>query len=218
MKILDNGQVEIKNKRTGETRIVAPADLPSYGIKYTDYVTQAEARQRIPTEGGGSSTINNMLLPREQGPTATQKKVAGLTSTINVLEKNLGQVQLRGAIAGKFGKGIAALTGGGLATQTADYEALRKGLIGPVARAISEEVGVLTDRDIKRAEGLLPKVTDSRKLAQNKINNLRELIDLKSKAGAFSGNNMVRMYDPSGKLYEIDSSEAEEALKNGWRY
>lgn len=60
----------------------------------------------------------------------------------------------------------------GLAPQITQYEAMRQALIAPLARAISGEVGVLTDRDIGRAEGLLPKIGDSQEEVQRKLETL----------------------------------------------
>lgn len=105
-----------------------------------------------------------------------QMKLGTLSTNLKVLEQNLNQVEQRGVLGGGFGKFLAGVTGGAAFGETADYEALRKGLIGPVARAISGEVGVLTDRDISRAEQLLPKVTDDPKLAERKLANLNQLI------------------------------------------
>ena len=116
---------------------------------------------------------------KAQGSAEQQKqaqKLQDVVAGVNVLEKNLNQVGARGKIAGTAGNLIASLTGGKAFTESADYEALRKSLIGPLARAISGEVGVLTDRDIARAEGLLPKTSDDPKLAAKKLNNLKGLI------------------------------------------
>lgn len=56
------------------------------------------------------------------------------------------------------------------------YEALRKASIGPLARAITGEVGVLTDQDIARAEKLLPKITDTTEEVELKLSQLRKSI------------------------------------------
>lgn len=103
-------------------------------------------------------------------------KFEDLVSSFNLLEKNLLEAEQRGPITGRLGLLAAGITGGKQFPEIADFEALRKGLIGPVARAISGEVGVLTDRDIARAEGLLPKITDDPGLARRKIENVRSLI------------------------------------------
>lgn len=43
MRILEDGNVEIRNKNTGEVKVVRPQELPSYGIDYTTYNQQLEA-------------------------------------------------------------------------------------------------------------------------------------------------------------------------------
>jgi len=106
-------------------------------------------------------------------------KMETLSISLDTLEKNLEQVEIRGPVAGRL-LFLSQLTGGAINPEAADYEALRKGMIGPVARAISGEVGVLTDRDIARAEQLLPKVSDAKGLAKRKLDNLRELIAKRS--------------------------------------
>lgn len=122
-------------------------------------------------------SISEMFKPIEK-PAEERKaelKMKTLSSSLDVLEKNLKQVEIRGPTAGRLAF-ISKLTGGAIYPEVGDYEALRKGLIGPVARAISGEVGVLTDKDIARAEQLLPKVSDTPGLAKRKLDNLRELI------------------------------------------
>lgn len=103
-------------------------------------------------------------------------KFEDLSTSLDLLEKNLREAEQRGPLMGRFGLWAAGATGGGQFPEIADFEALRKGLIGPVARAISGEVGVLTDRDIARAEKLLPSIIDDPQLARRKIANLRSLI------------------------------------------
>lgn len=72
MKILPDGTVEIRNKQTGETKIVQPQDLPSYGINYDDYVTQAEAFGKMnpppstATTSATQTTSSTPLLKEEQ--------------------------------------------------------------------------------------------------------------------------------------------------------
>lgn len=105
----------------------------------------------------------------------TKQKYADLSSSLDTLEKNYREAELKGPAASKLGI-LSSITGGAFFPEVRDYEALRKGLIGPVARAISGEVGVLTDRDIKRAEDLLPKLNDTQAVAASKMKNLRSLI------------------------------------------
>ena len=104
-----------------------------------------------------------------------QKKFSDLGSSLNLLEKNLGEAELKGPFAGRLSF-LSSLTGGAVAPQTQDYEAIRKSMIGPLARAISGEVGVLTDRDISRAESLLPRLHETEEVRKNKLANLRQII------------------------------------------
>lgn len=50
MRILSDGTVEIRNKKTGETKIVSPNELPSYGIGYDTYATQLKAAKEVGIE------------------------------------------------------------------------------------------------------------------------------------------------------------------------
>ena len=43
MRILPDGTVEIRNKRTGETKIVQPNELPNFGIPYSKFKTELDA-------------------------------------------------------------------------------------------------------------------------------------------------------------------------------
>src|SRR3990167_6294961 len=166
MRILPDGTVEIRNKTTGETKVVLPQELPNYGIPYTKYVTEAKAFEQIKSVGLPQKTVE------EKKAEASKQNVL---KSINLLEENLGQAELRGPIAGRLGF-LSPLTGGVIAPEVSDFEALRKGLIGPLARLISQEKGVLTDKDITRAEGLLPTLGDTQIVVDNKLRNLRSLL------------------------------------------
>jgi hypothetical protein len=68
----------------------------------------------------------------------------------------------------------------GVNPQATSYEALRKASIAPLARAISGETGTLTDKDIARAEMLLPKITDTPQEAQLKYQNLMQIMQARA--------------------------------------
>ena len=51
MRFLENGTVEIKNKRTGETKTVTLNDLPNYGISYEKYAGEYNAYKSTIKEG-----------------------------------------------------------------------------------------------------------------------------------------------------------------------
>lgn len=76
-------------------------------------------------------------------------------------------------VRGLVGRGLGAI---GLAPEVKTYNDFRKAMIAPLARAISGEVGTLTDKDIKRAEGLLPSVGESEAEITRKLTNLKTAI------------------------------------------
>lgn len=142
-----------------------PKNAKQY-MAYYDFVNQAIQAQQ-----------------EESGLTADQKnkqaKAQSLQQGVGVL---LNNYQAAGAGQGIVGGGRSILgrTPGvrslGLDPQAQNFEDQRKALIAPLARTISGEVGVLTDRDISRAEGLLPRLSDPPEVAQKKIEDLLYLI------------------------------------------
>lgn len=94
----------------------------------------------------------------------------------NQIERLVGGATT-GPVTGNVLGFLGKTTGGALATNEAEYEAYRQAAIGPLARAISGEVGVLNEGDIRRAEQLLPKLTDARELVNRKLKNLRSAIN-----------------------------------------
>ena len=108
--------------------------------------------------------------------------------------------------AGKVASIAGGVTGGALATDVALYESFRQAWLGPLARAISGEVGVLTDYDIKRAERMLPKVSDSGRLRQQKLQELRDEIAgrrLLLQTGPQGQQNPLSDYLNQGQATEI---------------
>lgn len=47
MRILPDGSVEIRNKKTGATKIVQPSDLPSFGIPYSTFESELTAAKNV---------------------------------------------------------------------------------------------------------------------------------------------------------------------------
>lgn len=82
-----------------------------------------------------------------------------------------------GGGSGRIGGGIRGVAGAVGGDEMAyNYNQYRDSLLAPLARAVSGEVGVLTDRDIKRADGLLPKLTDTPAEAERRLQLLMESI------------------------------------------
>jgi hypothetical protein len=93
------------------------------------------------------------------------------------LQQLAGLYEQAGGGSGRIGGAISGLAGTVGANEAAfNYNQYRDSMLAPLARAISGEVGVLTDRDIKRADGLLPKLTDNPREAARKLQLLQNQI------------------------------------------
>lgn len=114
---------------------------------------------------------------------------------IATIENNLNELesQLQGQTGGILG-GITSLASNipGVASDARVFKATRQAFTGPIARVISQEVGVLTDRDVKRAQDILPALSDTPTERADKIAVLRRAI-----ANLKSGNAM----SPEGQAY-----------------
>lgn len=51
MRILQDGTVEIRNKKSGEVKIIKPEELPNYGIPYSKFATEREAAASLGMPG-----------------------------------------------------------------------------------------------------------------------------------------------------------------------
>ncbi|MEK6881822.1 MAG: hypothetical protein AABY22_19545, partial [Nanoarchaeota archaeon] len=140
--------------------------------------------------------------------------IAGVESNVNILQNQLDELpSATGAgarIRGFFTSNEARV---GLNDKVTAYESFRKAIIGPIARSISSEVGVLTDQDIKRAEEILPKISDTEgerkmkiELLQEMINNRKSIIGLMSQG---LGQSLLLAEEPT----EVDLSEFDFQLE-----
>jgi len=99
MRILDNGQVEISNKYTGETKVIHYSELPRYNIAISKYLDELEA-QKIVESGLTPQEYTKQLAQEYKEPTEAEKKQTTLqeigtetTSPIkNVLQKYSSQL------------------------------------------------------------------------------------------------------------------------------
>jgi len=95
-----------------------------------------------------------------------QKEVSKLKTaasiTLNLYKDAEKLVAEQSGIIGRlkgYGQKISGVAGEN--PEVKAYEDFRLAAIGPIARAISAEVGVLTQPDIERAEGVTPRITDT---------------------------------------------------------
>lgn len=118
----------------------------------------------------------------QQELTAVQRnKIAGYqtaNTVVDQLENLWGGVtqpesQMAAGFAGLPGVKQARST---FNAPTRRYVQFAEGTVAPIIKSLGE-TGVLTDRDIQRALGLIPNLQDSPQVAQNKIMSLRMLLD-----------------------------------------
>jgi hypothetical protein len=165
-------------------------------------------------------------------------KLRGVESSAKQIEGMIKKIQ----DTRTFGEGIAARTGGylsqwagwaGMAEDVSTYDQFREAMIAPLARAVSGEVGVLTDKDVARAEGLLPSTTDTDNEIKIKLKNLNDAINNSREAvleaeegifvgelGAEEGEMVVLRHPTTGVVREFDdlsSSDMEDALSQGYQ-
>lgn len=138
-------------------------------------------------QGGKNITeikaVIDLLSPEaDEGAAKKQALTQSLALLVQNLEAAGGSQGAGGLVQSFFGKtpGVRAL---GIAPQAQVFEDQRRSMIAPLARAISGEVGVLTDQDIARAEGLLPRLSDPPEVAAQKIRDLQMLLNQAGTAG-----------------------------------
>jgi len=146
------------------------------------------AVQDMQTTGGKniSKIIALAKFLESEKPSEKEAKISSLSRSVDLLMENHARAGggrgVRGLLGATLGRtpGVRSL---GLDEDAQVFEDQRKALIAPLARAISGEVGVLTDRDIARAEGLLPRLSDPTDVAQRKAKDLQDLIAQAGSAG-----------------------------------
>jgi len=177
MRILPDGTVEIKNKTTGQTKIINPVDLPNYGVDYSAYATQLEAAKKV-----GIPTTAEITPP--VSATENKNKLAGdsITNFIQGLEKSYqaGGGGTYGVGPGARVKGaIESLKGkAGLSEDASVYNDSKAGFAATL-KTLTGDTGVLTDQDFERLSKLLPGFGSTKKESVDKFNQLRDQLSAK---------------------------------------
>ena len=167
----------------GGEAIEGAASAPA-SASQADTLRQAFLLQMLanPKQANTLKTIYEFGFPNQK-ISAGKEKIINQANTansiLNTMEREYKRVGPTGRIVGLGQKAGQAL---GLNPQASAYEAIRLASIGVLARAISSEVGVLTQQDIERAEQLLPKLTDTPQEARLKFRSLREAIAERKRA------------------------------------
>lgn len=189
MKFLPDGTVEIRNSKTGETKVITPNELGSYGISYDAYTKEREAFDRINQDTGTVSTKPNV-------------KDASTLSAVENLMGNLEKHYQGGGGAksdiGPLSRILGLVTGAsaklGLNDEAKLYENQKKGFAATL-KTLTGDTGVLTDQDFERLSLLLPKLGSTQGEAVGAFNDVRSQV-----AAKFGGETKGTTFDPS--VYE----------------
>ena len=110
------------------------------------------------------------------------KSVKDSESGVNIVLNDLEQVSrlfdevtpnLKGPIEGRLKAPVQGFLGN---TGVRVYDDMKKAFIGNISRSILLERGVLTDKDVERAAGLLPKLEDTEEIKNKKIDEIKTLL------------------------------------------
>lgn len=159
------------------------------------------------------------------------KDRGGVIMTPQIREKIQKVVQVRGIAAeaerisdkvNTAGGGVAPVVGGlrklgekaGLDPDVTRLETLRSEL-GPLARTVSSEVGVLTNPDIDRAQVLIPTVYDSKERAKAKLEMLNRFIDLMERSIRLTAGATLADTEAINREMTNWRKDSEQVIKEG---
>lgn len=110
--------------------------------------------------------------------------LAGASAAIDMVEQQMGILNPDQSGPGQRVKGLFLRGAGvlGNAPEAKQYNEFRKAMVGFLAKSISAQVGSLSDLDVERAEGWLPKLTDTAEEVALKIAAARQFIQARQQA------------------------------------
>lgn len=163
-----------------------PDNKPVASVPFAPREERTPTYQRIETVDAAGNPVIQFLTAEEvraQGGVKTSPKttakasgpatVQAIMDEIDMLSKKINTGEGLGATMGGMARrGMAAAN---YDNEVAEYEALVKGFIPMVARAVGH-TGVLTQQDVDSVRALFPLATDNAQLAKNKIERVRKLM------------------------------------------
>ena len=143
--------------------------------------------------GGSESTLDQATIKEAAGKSsltaAAQKDINSINDALNIVDQiDMTSKKINTASGPKARFQGALKFGQGLSGNNADVTRFQQniGYLSRVVRAMGE-VGALNEGDIARASTLIPKITDTAQEAQNKINDLRTILN-KNKSAREGGS------------------------------
>ena len=168
----------VQNQATGASQLdrIAAAmemalnagDITAYG-QLADLYTQAAKIEELRNPTSANSELTS-------AQTKELNKLDSAANAINELEKlynNAGGA--KGIVGGKVANFMGDI---GLNSDVATYNDLSQGLINQIMAAVGKNDALNNQNEVKAALKLIPKITDTPQQAQNKLNELRSLLQM----------------------------------------
>jgi hypothetical protein len=147
-----------------------------------DEVANAIGGNKAALLEGSTNEADQALIKTSSGKSplsaAAQKDVNSINDALNVLGKIETSSKAVNTSSGTTARGMGAVTSlMGYLGKNADATRFRQnvGYLSRIVRAMGE-VGTLNEGDIGRAQKLIPAFTDTKEEAQNKLNDLRDIL------------------------------------------
>lgn len=169
-------------------------DFQTTGGKNVDkYISLYKALAELGGTGGGTQELTAVQRNKMSGYQTANEVVGQLEQLWTGVKQPESQAMA----------GLAGLPGVKQARSTFDantrqYMQFAQGTVAPIIKSLGE-TGVLTDRDVERAYGLIPNLQDSPTVARNKILNLKVLLQNAQEATMSGGGGYS---DTESQLYD----------------
>lgn len=171
MRILPDGTVEIRNKRSGETKVIKPDELPNYGISYSNYAKEAQAFASV---GGKAEGIVTPLSEHDQKKADAEKVKKDIIDTAKQLQDVIAH---KDQYDPKDYQNILSSMSSALLLKKKEADNLGSQLTGGEISIIAGQTPQIQQTGanlIQKALGIIPKqstkVLDDEKTIQNKLN------------------------------------------------
>lgn len=156
-------------------RIANAMELALNAGDITAYSQLADLYQQAYKIYGAETTSNNPYSNLSSTQLENINKLDTASNAIDELEALFNQA---GGGQGLLGGNIANWMGSlGLNSDVATYNALSRGLINQIGAAIGKTDSLNTEGEVNRALELIPKMTDDAQTAQNKLAQLRQMLN-----------------------------------------
>lgn len=178
------GMGDLGGDTTAQTAYMSQAEPTLSGYSYDD-LENAYVSAIMAGDSGAASTIADMIgmldnkVKRSESSKSKSSGDAKAQAGINTLEELYRLYQsfggAQGMVKGNITGALNTISGGAYNPAAATFDAVAQGSIGRIVKAMGDS-GALSDSDKQNALKMIPKVSDSPALAEQKFQSLYELL------------------------------------------